>query len=180
MRVAMCFMALLLGGVVAAVAAPPPYALPDLPALFAAAQAEVGAPLRIYRLELGSDGDAELLVQRNDRRDLVDVFRLEDGKIEGPGPVKFDEYPSLAALDYHAINGSEVDLARLPAMIDAARAKAKMPVGRVLRIKLERGDSGGFISYNNVALWSIWLDDERHDADVQLDLRGKVIHVERL
>jgi hypothetical protein len=171
-------LSLVLAGAVPAAAAEP-YAWPDLERLFAAALAEVGPPLRIFSLELASDGDAELLVQRNERPDLVDRFALADGTLQGPDPVKFDEYPSQLALDYHAIEAGEIDLARLPAMLEATRARLKMPDGAVARITLERGDSDGVLSYQGVPIWEFHLENARHDGYVQFDPHGKVLHVDK-
>jgi hypothetical protein len=156
-----------------------PFPLPDLPRLFDAARAEMGEPLRLYSLEISSDGDTELLVRRNDRPDLVDAFSLADEEITGPAPVKFDNYPSLEALDYHEIDAREVDLRRLPALLDVARARLRMPEARVVRVSLERQDSDGALTYGNVAIWEVHLDDARHDGYVQFDTRGKVLHAER-
>jgi hypothetical protein len=160
-------------------AAAEPFPLPDLARLFDAARAEMGEPLRLYSLEVSSDGDTELLVRRNDRPDLVDAFSLADEEITGPVPVKFDNYPSLEALDYHEIDAREVDLGRLPALLDAARTQLRMPDARVVRVSLERQDSDGALTYGNAAIWEVHLDDARHDGYVQFDTRGKVLHAER-
>jgi len=160
-------------------AAPEPFPLPDLGRLFDAARQEMGEPLRLYSLEIESDGDTELLVRRNDRPDLVDHFALEDGEITGPDPVKFDEYPSTEALDWHEIDAREVDLASVPRLLDAARAKLHMPDARIGRISLERQDSDGVLTYENAAIWEVHLDDARHDGYVQFDTHGRVLHAER-
>jgi hypothetical protein len=163
----------------ASAAAPDPFPLPDLARLFDAARTEMGEPLRVYSLEISSDGDTELLVRRNDRPDLVDAFSLADGRLDGPVPVKFDEYPTLEALEWHEIDAREIDLARVPALLDAARAKLKMPDARIVRVSLERQDSDGVLTYENAAIWEVHLDDARHDGYVQFDTHGKVLHAER-
>lgn len=174
-----CLLAIVLFVAGPAVAEPEPFPLPDLARLFDAARDAMGEPLRIYSLEISRDGDTELLVRRNDRPDLVDWFKLEDGELTGPDPVKFESYPTLAALDYHEIDAREVDLAALPRLFDAARAKLKMPDASITGVTLERRDSGGFLTYENAAIWEVHLEDARHDGYVQFDAHGRILHDER-
>lgn len=149
---------------------------PDLVPLFDAALADVGPPLRVYRLAVDWRGGAELLVQRNERPDLVDRFTLADGAVSGPSPVKFSEYPTVEAIDFHVIDAREIDLGLLPTLVARAREKLGMPDAAVSRITLERDDSDGFLTVTDVPIWELHLGNRRHDGYVQFDLRGKLLH----
>jgi len=109
----------------------------------------------------------------------VAVVARDHGKVEGPIPIKFEHYPSVAALDHHVIELTTIDFPRLPDMLATARAKLGLPDGRVVLIELERGDSSGFISLTDSPIWTFHLDSARHDGRVEFTLGGKVLDVDK-
>jgi hypothetical protein len=155
------------------------YAWPNLTDFLTRLIERLGPPLRVYKLTLDGDGAVDLWLQNNQRPDLIDSFEYAQGEIRGPLAVKFDEYPDQLALDYHVIELLEIDFQRLPTMLTRAREKLDMPDGRVARIGLERGDSSGFISVADTPIWTIALENRRHDGSVEFDLSGRVLHVEK-
>jgi hypothetical protein len=163
----------------AAVPASVDYAWPNLTDFLSRLIKRLGPPLRVYKLTLDDDGAVDLWLQNNERPDLIDSYEYEQGEIAGPIAVKFDEYPSQAALDYHVIELLEIDFQRLPAMLARAREQLGMPDGKVARIELERGDSSGFISVADTPIWTIALGNRRHDGSVEFDLNGRVLHVDK-
>ena len=163
-------LAVLMLGLVAA--ADGDYAWPDLGGFTHQLEQRLDAPLRVYKLELDRDGNADLWLQNPDRPDLIDSYELADGKINGPIPVKFEHYPSQEALDYHVIDAGRIDFARLPGMLAKARKELRMPEAELTRVTLERDDE-------NRAIWTMRLSDPRHDGTIELELGGKVLHAER-
>jgi hypothetical protein len=155
------------------------YAWPNITDFVRQLIEKVGAPVRIYKIELDSDGKVDLWLQTRERPDLIDSYEYDHGAVGGPTPIKFDHYPTQAALDYHVIELTQIDFSRLPAMLARARKDLKLPQADVSFIKLERGDSSGFLSYTNIPIWTFNLTDPRHDGSVEFDLTGKVLNVDK-
>lgn len=147
------------------------YAWPDLAGFARQLEQRLDAPLRVFKLELDRDGNADLWLQNPDRPDLIDSYELADGRINGPIPVKFERYPTQETLDFHVIDAARIDFARLPAMLAKARKELRMPEGELTRATLERGE--------NMPVWTMRLSDPRHDGTIEFDLGGKVLHAER-
>lgn len=155
------------------------YGWPDITDFLKRLVAETGPPIKVYKLTMDSDGKADLWIQQQARRDLVDSYEYDHGTMNGPIPVKFDHYPSVAALDHHVIELTTIDFQRLPGMLDSARTKTSLPDARVVRIELERGDSHGALTYSDIPIWTFYIDTPRHDARVEFDLGGKVLNVDK-
>ncbi|MBA8885053.1 hypothetical protein [Dokdonella fugitiva] len=155
------------------------YGWPNLADFLQQLIGKVGAPVKVYKLEMDRDGKVDLWIQQQAHPDLVDSWEYDHGRIDGPIPVKFDHYPSVAALDYHVIELTMIDFPRLPAMLATARAKLGLPDARVVYIKLERGDSSGFFSVTDTPIWTFALDGPRHDGRVEFDLKGRVLDVDK-
>ncbi len=171
---------LMLAGAVAGAEAPgTDYGWPNLTDFLKQLIAKVGAPVKVYKLAMDRDGKVDLWIQDQAHPDLVDSWEYDHGAIEGPIPVKFDHYPSVAALDHHVIELTTIDFPRLPAMLATARTKLGLPDARVVFIELERGDSSGFISVTDTPIWTIALDSPRHDGRVEFDLQGRVLDVDK-
>jgi len=165
-----------------AAAAPPDsadYVWPNLTDFFKQLAGKIPAPVKVFRLKFDRDGKVDLWIQDQAQRDHVDSWEYDHGAIEGPIPVKFDHYPSVAALDHHVIELTTIDFPRLPAMLATARTKLGLPDARVVFIELERGDSSGFISVTDTPIWTIALDSPRHDGRVEFDLQGRVLDVDK-
>jgi len=158
---------------------PADYTWPNLTDFLKQLIDKVGAPVKVYKLEMDRDGKVDLWIQNQAHPDLVDSWEYDKGRIEGPIPVKFDHYPSVAALDHHVIELTTIDFPRLPDMLATARAKLGLPDGRVVLIELERGDSSGFISLTDSPIWTFHLDSARHDGRVEFTLGGKVLDVDK-
>jgi hypothetical protein len=163
----------------AAAAAGADYAWPNLTDFLQQLIDRVGAPVKIYRLEMDREGKVDLWIQDQGRPDLVDRYAYDHGAMSGPVPVKFSEYPSVAALDHHVIELTTIDFPRLPGMLASARAKLGLPDARVVSIELERGDSQGVLIWSDIPIWTFDVDTPRHDGSVQFDLQGKVLHAEK-
>jgi hypothetical protein len=155
------------------------YAWPNLTDFLATLIARVGAPVKVYKLTIDRDGKVDLWIQQQARPDLVDSWEYDHGRIEGPLPVKFEHYPSVAALDHHVIELTTIDFPRLPTMLSTARAKLGLPDARVVSISLERGDSHGALTWSDIPIWTFDLDTPRHDGRVEFDLQGKVLDVDK-
>ncbi len=155
------------------------YAWPNLTDFLKQLIARVGAPVKVYKLEMDRDGKVDLWIQDQAHPDLVDSWEYDHGTIKGPIPVKFDHYPSVAALDHHVIELTTIDFPRLPGMLETARGKLGLPDARVTYIKLERGDSSGFISLTDSPIWTFHLGNARHDGRVEFSLGGKVLDVDK-
>ena len=136
---------------------------------------KVGAPVKVYRLTMDRDGKVDLWIQDQQRRDLVDVYKYEDGAMTGPAPVKFEHYPSIEALDHHVIELTTIDFQRLPGMLATARSKLGLPDARVVHIELERGDSSGMLTLSDIPIWTFLIDTPRHDGRVEFSLDGRVL-----
>jgi hypothetical protein len=162
-----------------AAAADADFAWPNLTDFLSRLIKRVGSPVKVYKLKIDSHGEVDLWIQDQDRRDLIDSYEYDHGKINGPIPVKFDHYPTVDALDYHVIELTTIDFPRLPAMLDSAREKLNLPDGRLSSIELERGDSRGKHHQTNIPIWTLWLDAARHDGHVSFDLQGRVLHVDK-
>ncbi|HEY6941323.1 hypothetical protein [Dokdonella sp.] len=155
------------------------YAWPNLADFLQRLIATVGPPVKVYKLSIDRDGKVDLWIQDRAHPDLVDSWEYDRGRIDGPIPVKFDHYPSVAALDHHVIELTTIDFPRLPAMLATARTKLGLPDARVVSIELERGDSSGFISVTDTPIWTIAVDTPRHDGRVEFDLQGRVLDVDK-
>ena len=168
-------------GIAVAADAPPTteYAWPNLTDFLKQLIAKVGAPIKVYRLTLDRDGNVDLWIQDQQRRDLVDSYEYEKGVMSEPIPVKFEHYPSVDAVDHHVIELTTIDFQRLPGMVATAKAKLALPDARVSSIELERGDSHGFLTYTDVPIWTIHIDTPRHDGRVELSLDGKVLDADK-
>lgn len=153
------------------------FAWPNLTDFLTQLIGRVGPPIKVYRLVIDRDSRVELLIQDQAQPDHIDRWDYEAGQMQGPAPVKFRNYPSQAALDHHVIELLEVDFPRLPAMLEAARTRLKLPDATVVEIRLERGDSGGLIQVTGEAIWTFKLETPRHDGKVEFDLHGRVLHV---
>lgn len=139
----------------------------------------LGPPVKVYKLELDGDGKVDLWLQDQARRDLIDSYEYDRGKVSGPFPVKFEHYPTIATLDRHVVELTTIDFQRLPEMLVRARAALNLPDARVSHIDFERGDSGGKHAYRDFPIWTFHMDSPRHDGSVQFDLAGQVLHVDR-
>lgn len=159
--------------------APADYAWPNLTDFLKQLIAKVGAPVKVYKLEMDRDGKVDLWIQNQAQPDLVDSWEYDHGTVKGPIPVKFTHYPSVEALDHHVIELTTIDFPRLPAMLDKAREKLGLPDARVAFITLERGDSSGFISLTDSPIWTFHLGNARHDGRVEFTLGGKVLDVDK-
>ncbi|HKE47655.1 MAG TPA: hypothetical protein VKB52_06295 [Rhodanobacteraceae bacterium] len=155
------------------------YAWPNLTDFLKQLIAKVGAPVKVYRLTMDRDGNVDLWIQDQQRRDLVDSYEYEKGVMSEPIPVKFEHYPSVGAVDHHVIELTTIDFQRLPGMVATAKAKLGLPDARVFRIELERGDSHGFLTYTDVPIWTIHVDTPRHDGRVEFSLDGKVLDADK-
>jgi hypothetical protein len=162
-----------------AAAAETDFAWPNLTDFLGRLIKRVGSPVKVYKLKIASNGEVDLWIQDQDRRDLIDSYEYDHGKINGPIPVKFDHYPTVDALDYHVIELTTIDFPRLPAMLDSAREKLNLPDARVSSIELERGDSRGKHHQSGIPIWTFRLDAARHDGRVDFDLQGRVLHVDK-
>lgn len=155
------------------------YTWPNLTDFLKQLVAKVGAPVMVYKLEMDRDGKVDLWIQNQAHPDRVDSWEYDHGAIEGPIPVKFEHYPSVAALDHHVIELTTIDFPRLPDMLATARAKLGLPDASVATIQLERGDSSGFISLTDSPIWTFHLGNARHDGRVEFSLGGKVLDVDK-
>ncbi len=180
MRRWMCVLLLFHAGLLcAATPASGDYVWPNLTEFLGQLIHKLGPSVKVYKLKLDSDSKVDLWVQNQDRRDLIDSYEYDHGKISGPFPVKFDHYPTIAALDRHVIELTTIDFQRLPAMRARAREALNLPDARVSYIELERGDSGGKHPQRNIAIWNFRMDSPRHDGSVQFDLAGQVLYVDK-
>src|SRR3954471_13901116 len=155
------------------------FAWPNLADFLKQLIAKVGAPIKVYKLAIDRDGKVDLWIQDQQRRDLVDSYEYEHGAMSAAIPVKFEHYPSIAAVDHHVIELTTIDFQRLPAMLAAAKGKLGLPDARVVSIELERGDSHGFLTYSDVPIWTFDVDTPRHDGRVELSLDGKVLNADK-
>jgi hypothetical protein len=165
----------------AAADAPPAadYAWPNLSDFLKRLIERVGAPVKVYKLSLDRNGNVDLWIQDQRRRDLVDSYEYENGQISEPIPVKFEHYPSVEAVDHHVIELTTIDFQRLPSLVATAKQKLGMPDAKVALIELERGDSHGFLTFSDIPIWTIHLDSPRHDGRVELSLDGKVLDADK-
>jgi hypothetical protein len=152
---------------------------PDLADFLSRLIAQVGPPIKVYRLEMDRDGVAELWIQDSARRDLVDRYTYDHGTLGGPTPVKFREYPTVEALDHHVIELATIDFTRLPGMLASARARLGLPNASVATIRLERGDSSGALAWSGIPIWTFTLETPRHDGRVEFNLAGSVLDVDK-
>ena len=166
---------------VVAADAPPgaDFAWPNLTDFLKQLIAKVGAPVKVYKLEIRGDGKVDLWIQDQGKPDLVDSYEYDHGTMSDPIPVKFEHYPSVAAVDHHVIELTTIDFQRLPSMLATARAKLKLPDARVSFIVLERGDSSGFLTFSDIPIWTFHLSTPRHDGRVELSLDGKVLDADK-
>lgn len=159
--------------------AAPDYAWPNLTDFLKQLIAKIGTPVKVYKLKMDRDGKVDLWVQDRERRDLVDSYEYERGKMSEAMPVKFEHYPSVEAVDHHVIELTTIDFQRLPAMLAAAKAKLNLPDARVSTIGLERGDSHGMLTYSDIPIWTFDVGTARHDGRVEISLDGKVLDVDK-
>ena len=155
------------------------YTWPNLTDFFKQLAGRIPAPVKVFRLKLDRDGKVDLWIQDQQQLDHVDSWEYNHGAMRGPIPVKFDHYPTVAALDHHVIELTTIDFPRLPGMLASAREKLRMPDARVSLIELERGDSHGMLTYSGIPIWTFNVDNARHDARVEFDLSGKVLNVDK-
>lgn len=155
------------------------FAWPNLTDMLTRLIAEVGPPIKVYKLVIDADSKVELWIQDQRQRDFIDRWHYDHGTLRGPTPVKFKEYPSRAALDHHVIELLEIDFPRLPAMLASARKRLDLPTAQVTGIELERGDSSGVISLTDSPIWTFHLATPRHDGRVEFSLKGTVLHVDK-
>jgi hypothetical protein len=172
---------LVFSAIVFAADAPPPadFAWPNLTDFLKQLIAKVGAPIKVYKLEIDGDGKVDLWIQDQSKPDLVDSYEYDHGTMSPPIPVKFEHYPSVAAVDHHVIELTTIDFQRLPSMLAAAKAKLGLPDARVSSIELERGDSSGFVTFSDIPIWTFGISTPRHDGRVELSLDGKVLDADK-
>ncbi|HEY6895180.1 MAG TPA: hypothetical protein VI258_13480 [Rhodanobacteraceae bacterium] len=163
----------------AAEAPPADFAWPNLTDFLQQLIAKVGAPVKVYKLEIDRDGKVDLWIQDQGKPDLVDSYEYDHGVVSPPIPVKFDHYPSVAAVDHHVIELTTIDFQRLPSMLAAAKAKLGLPDAKVSLIALERGDSSGFLTFSDIPIWTFSLSTPRHDGRVEFSLDGKVLDADK-
>ena len=165
----------------AAADAPPAadFAWPNLTDFLKQLIAKVGAPVKVYKLEIDGDGKVDLWIQDQGKPDLVDSYEYDHGTMSEPIPVKFEHYPSVAAVSHHVIELTTIDFQRLPSMLAAAKAKLGLPDARVSSIGLERGNSSGFLTYSDIPIWTFSLSTPRHDGRVEFSLDGKVLNADK-
>jgi hypothetical protein len=159
--------------------APADYAWPDLTDFLKQLIGKVGPPIKVYKLEMDRGGKVDLWIQNQAHPDLIDSWEYDHGTVEGPIPVKFEHYPSVAALDHHVIELTTIDFPRLPTMLATARMKLGLSDARVVSIELERGDSSGFISLADSPIWTFHMENDRHDGRVEFSLKGSVLDVDK-
>lgn len=159
--------------------APADYGWPNLTDFLKQLIAKVGAPVKVYKLKMDRGGKVDLWIQNQAQPDLVDSWEYDHGAIKGPIPIKFNHYPSVAALDHHVIELTTIDFPRLPDMLSTARSKLGLADAQVILIQLERGDSSGFISLTDSPIWTFHLETARHDGRVEFSLGGKVLNVDK-
>lgn len=152
---------------------------PDLTDFLSRLIAEVGPPIKVYRLEMDRDGEVELWIQDSARPDHIDRYTYDHGTLGGPTPVKFREYPTVEALDQHVIELTTIDFTRLPGMLASARAKLGLAGASVVTIRLERGDSSGALTWSGIPIWTFTLETPRHDGRVEFNLAGSVLDVDK-
>lgn len=152
---------------------------PDFTGFLSRLVAEVGPPVKVYRLEIDRDGEVELLIQDRARPGQVDRYTYDQGTLGGPTPVKFREYPTVEALDQHVIELTTIDFTRLPGMLASARAKSGLADASVVTIRLERGDSSGALTWSGIPIWTFTLETPRHDGRVEFNLGGSVLDVDK-
>jgi hypothetical protein len=152
---------------------------PDLTDFLSRLIAEVGPPVKVYRLEIDRDGEVELWIQARARPDQVDRYTYDEGTLGGPTPVKFREYPSVEALDQHVIELTTIDFTRLPAMLASARARLGLADASVVTIRLERGDSSGALTWSGIPIWTFTLETPRHGGRVEFNLAGGMLDVDK-
>lgn len=155
------------------------YAWPNLTDFLGQLIHKLGPPIKVYKLKLDSDGKVDLWLQDQTRRDLIDSYEYDRGKITGPFPVKFEHYPTIEQLDRRMVELTTIDFQRLPDMLAHAREALNLPDARVSYIEFERGDSGGKHTYRNIPIWTLRMDSPRHAGSVQFDLTGQVLHVDK-
>jgi hypothetical protein len=155
------------------------FAWPNLSDFLKQLIAKVAPPVKVYKLEINGDGKADLWIQDPRKPDLVDSYEYDHGTMSEPIPVKFEHYPSVAAVDHHIIELTTIDFQRLPSMLAAARAKLGLPDARVSSIALERGDSSGFLTFSDIPIWTFRISTPRHDGRVDLSLDGKVLDADK-
>jgi hypothetical protein len=155
------------------------FAWPNLTDFLGQLIAKVGAPVKVYKLRIDGDGKVDLWIQVRDKPDLVDSYEYDHGTMSEPIPIKFEHYPSVAAVNHHVIELTTIDFQRLPSMLAAAKAKLGLPDARVSIIELERGDSHGFLTYSDIPIWTFHLSTPRHDGRVELSLDGKVLDADK-
>ena len=157
----------------------PDYAWPNLTDFLKQLIAKVGTPIKVYKLAMDRDGKVDLWIQDQQRRDLVDSYEYDHGAMSEAIPVKFEHYPSIAAVDHHVIELTTIDFQRLPAMLASAKSKLGLADARVVTIALERGDSHGLLTYSDVPIWTFDVDTPRHDGRVEFGLDGKVLNADK-
>jgi hypothetical protein len=155
------------------------YAWPNLTDFLKQLVAKVGSPIKVYKLAIDGDGKVDLWIQDQRKPDLVDSYEYDRGTMSAPIPVKFEHYPSVAAVDHHVIELTTIDFQRLPAMLAAARSKLGLPDARVSSIELERGDSSGFLTWSDIPIWTFRIGTPRHDGRVELSLDGRVLNADK-
>ncbi|MGH8172256.1 MAG: hypothetical protein ACREPX_03865 [Rhodanobacteraceae bacterium] len=155
------------------------YEWPNLTDFFKQLIDRVGAPVKVYRLEMDRDGKVELLIQDQRQRDIVDRYEYADGAMTGPSPVKFERYPSIEALDHHVIELTTIEFQRLPGMLETAKGKLSLPDAEVSSIGLERGDSSGMLTFSDLPIWTFHIETPRHDGHVEFSLDGRVLNAEK-
>jgi hypothetical protein len=127
----------------------------------------VAGRVMIDELTLYQDS-ASIDIQDPRRKENIDRYKYDDGKLEEPEPVKLSGDYTQADLDAGVFALDSVDFSLIPTMIQDARTRLKMPDGKVGALTLKRG----FPFYNDVR-WQVSVSDARHTGSVWYDLKGR-------
>jgi hypothetical protein len=163
----------------ALLSAPPAWVAPEKPAvdlfvdasdLVAQLKKAVAGHVMIDELTLYRDS-ASLDIQDPKRKENIDRWKYRDGKLAfPPDPVKLSGDYTQADLDAGVFPLESIDFALIPAMIEDAKTRLKMPDGKVTVLTLKRGDPD-FNQYD--VRWHVGVSDARHTGSVEYDLKGR-------
>jgi hypothetical protein len=141
----------------------------DASDLTAQLKAAIAGRVMIDELTLYRDS-ATLDIQDPRRKENIDRYKYRDGKLNPPQPVKLSGDYTQADLDAGVFPLDSIDFKLIPTMIADAKARLKMPDGKVTVLTLKRGDPD-FDQFD--VRWHISMSDARHTGSVEYDLRGK-------
>jgi hypothetical protein len=128
----------------------------------------VAGRVMIDELTLYRDS-ASLDIQDPKRKENIDRWKYRDGKLAfPPDPVKLSGDYTQADLDAAVFPLESIDFKLIPVMIEDAKARLKMPDGKVTVLTLKRG-----FPFNDEVRWHVSATDARHTGSVEYDLKGK-------